>query len=386
MAKRDYYEVLGVEKNATAEEIKKAYRQCALKYHPDRNPGDKAAEEKFKEAAEAYEVLSDEQKRARYDRFGHEGMAGPGGGAYHAGGMSMEDIFAQFGDLFGGFGGSFSSGFRQSGAAHATNRGSDLRVRLRLTLEEISTGVRKKLKINKYVACEECHGSGAANADAYKQCPECGGSGYVVRMANTLFGRVQTQSACPTCGGSGKVITDKCKACRGEGVVMREEMVTVDIPVGVLDGMQLTLTGKGNAARRGGVSGDLLVEIQEEAHPNFMREGHDVIYNLPLSIEQAVMGGQVEIPTLGGKAKIKIAPGTQPGKLLRLRGKGLPIVNSRSVGDEIVVVDIHIPSKVTTTEKEQLHALCQEGGNFAPTAATPTHSSLIERLHGLFEG
>ncbi len=358
--KRDYYEVLGVQKNANADEIKKAYRKAAIKYHPDKNPGDKEAEEKFKEAAEAYDVLSNPDKRARYDQFGHAGMSGAAGGAGgfggFGGGFSMEDIFSQFGDIFGGhFGGSWSSG----GGRHV-NRGSDIRIKVRLTLEEIASGVTKKLKINKTVACDKCGGSGAQDANGYSTCSACNGTGYVTRVENTFFGRMQTQGVCPTCGGTGKVITKPCEKCHGEGTMRGQEVVEIKIPAGIGEGMALTVSGKGNAAQHGGVSGDLLVIIEEEPHADLVRDGNDLIHNLNITVTTALLGGTVEVPTVDGRAKIKIAPGTHAGKVLRLGGKGLPDINGYGRGDELVVVDITIPDRLNAEERRLVEKLAEQ--------------------------
>lgn len=382
--KRDYYEILGVPRNATKDEIKKAYRQMAIKYHPDKNPGNKEAEEKFKEAAEAYEVLSDDNKRARYDQFGHAGMGnGAGGGFSHD--WTIEDIFAQFGDIFGGHFGSFGgfSGFGGSGrSSRRTNRGTDLRVKVKLSLSDIANGVEKKIKVNKYVSCKSCGGSGAAGGSSYSTCSTCRGSGYVTRVTNTLLGQMQTTSPCPTCNGEGKVITNKCVACGGEGVVPEDEIITVKIPAGVAEGMQLNVQGKGNAARRGGVPGDLLVMIEEEKHPNLVRDGNDLIYNLNISIPDAILGSAVEIPTVDGKVKIKIEPGTQPGKILRLRGKGLPEVNSYQRGDLLVAVNVYIPKNLSREERSIFEKLAKSP-SFTPS---PNETgSIFDRMRGMFE-
>ena len=316
MSKRDYYEVLEVAKTATVEEIKKAYRKKAIQYHPDKNPGDKEAEEKFKEAAEAYEVLSDPDKRSRYDQFGHQGVNGGFGGGFGGGGMSMEDIFSHFGDIFGGsFGGfgGFSSGGSRS--RRRTNRGSDLRVKVKLTLKEIATGVEKKIKVKKYVSCKACNGTGAEKGTSYTTCSTCNGSGVVTRVQQTILGAMQSTTTCPTCGGEGRIITKKCPECNGEGVRLEEEVITLNIPAGVADGMQLSMSGKGNAARHGGVNGDLLILIEEEPHPELLRDENDLIYNLLLNFSTAALGGTVEVPTIDGKAKVKIDAGTQPGKV-----------------------------------------------------------------------
>ena len=384
MEKRDYYEVLGVERNATAEEIKKAYRKKAIQYHPDKNPGDKEAEEKFKEAAEAYEVLSDEQKRARYDQYGHAGMSGASGG-FSGGGMSMEDIFSHFGDIFGGsFGGAFSGfgggGFRQEARRH---KGSSLRVKVKLTLEEIAHGTEKKLKVKKYVPCQACHGTGAESGSGYSTCTACGGTGQVTQITNTILGRMQTSTVCSACGGEGRIINKKCPQCSGEGVVLDQEIITVNIPAGVAQDMQLSVSGKGNAGRRGGIPGDLLVQIEEEPHPTLIRDGNDLVYALFLSVPDATLGSTVEIPTLDGKVKIKIDPGTQPGKILRLRGKGLPDVNGYRRGDLLVNVNVWIPKSVTRDERKVLEHL-QESDSFKPNP-TKEDKNFFERMRQFFE-
>ena len=361
MAKRDYYEVLGVEKNASADEIKKAYRKKAIQFHPDKNPGDKQAEENFKEAAEAYDVLSDPQKRQRYDQFGHAGVGGASQGGGFGGGMSMEDIFSQFGDIFGGHFGGFG-GF---GGGRRVNRGSDLRVKVKLNLKEIANGVEKKIKVKKYVPCSHCHGSGAEGSEGVKTCDTCKGSGVVTRIANTILGQMQTQTTCPTCGGEGKIVVKKCTECNGEGVVRDDEIITINIPAGVAEGMQLSMNGKGNAARHGGINGDLLILIEEEPHPELIRDENDLLYNLLLSVPQAALGATVEVPTIDGKAKLKIEPGTQPGKVLRLRNKGLPSINSYGTGDLLVNVSVYIPETLSSTEKETLNGL-ENSPNFQP--------------------
>lgn len=347
--KRDFYEILGVSKSASKEEIKKAYRQKAIQYHPDKNPGDKEAEDKFKEAAEAYEVLSDDNKRARYDQFGHAGMGSSGGGYSHD--WNIEDIFSQFGDIFGGHFGSFGGfgGFGGGGGrgGRRVARGTDLRVKVKLNYSEIANGVEKKIKVNKYVNCKSCDGTGAEGSSGFTTCSTCRGSGYVTRVTNTILGQMQSTSPCPTCNGEGKTINNKCKACSGEGVVRDNEVITIKIPAGVAEGMQLNVSGKGNAARRGGVPGDLLVIIEEEKHPELIRDGNDLIYNLSVSIPDAILGAPIEIPTIDGKVKIKIEPGTQPGKILRLRGKGLPEVNSYNRGDLLVAINVYIPKSLS---------------------------------------
>ena len=362
--KRDYYEVLGVSKTATPDELKKAYRKLAIKYHPDKNPGDKEAEEKFKEAAEAYDVLSDADKRARYDQFGHnmgpQGFPGGGGGGFHAGGMSMEDIFSHFGDIFGGGFGDMG-GFESAGGRRASRRrkrkGSDLRIKVKMTLEEIATGVTKTLKIPTLVPDEHCHGTGAKDGTAFATCPTCHGSGAVIQQQQTMFGVMQSESICPQCNGEGKIITEQCAYCHGEGVKRSEQQVSFNIPAGVADGMTLTLKGKGNAAVHGGVNGDLLVVIEEVKHPELIRDGNDIIYNLMLDIPTAALGGSVEVPTITGRARLKIAPGTQPGKVLRLRGKGLPSTEGYGTGDELVNVMVYVPEQLNDAERKAIESL-----------------------------
>ena len=383
--KRDYYEVLGVEKNADADTIKKAYRKAAIKYHPDKNPGDKEAEEKFKEAAEAYDVLSNDDKRARYDRFGHAGMGGAAGGGgfsgFSGGGFSMEDIFEQFGDIFGGFGGGGFGGGRSS-RSRTVNRGSDIRITVKLNLQEIAEGVTKKLKINKTVACEQCGGTGAKDASSYATCSQCNGSGYIISVQNSFFGRMQTQSVCPNCGGSGRTITEKCSKCGGNGTERGQEIIEVKIPAGVGDGMVLTVRGKGNAARGGGVSGDLLVVIEEEHNPLLVRDGNDLIHNMNITVTTAILGGEVEVPTIDGKARIKIAAGTHAGKVLRLRGKGLPDVNGYGRGDIMVVVDITIPDELTKEERNLVEKLSEQP-NFKQASGVE-NQNIFERMKNFF--
>lgn len=386
MAKRDYYEVLEVTKGASADEIKKAYRKQALKFHPDRNPGDKAAEDKFKEAAEAYEVLSDPQKKARYDQFGHAGVGSAAGGGFNGGGMSMDDIFSHFGDIFsdlgfGGFGGFSSRGGSRGG--HNVARGTNLRIKVKLTLEEIEKGVEKKLKVSKYIKCDECNGTGAKGGNAYTTCSTCRGTGHVTRVANTFLGQMQTTQVCPSCNGDGKMITNKCHKCAGEGVIRGEEVISVRMPAGVAEGMQLSVSGKGNAARRGGINGDLLVIIEEEKHPDLIRDGNDLLYNLYVSVAQASLGANVEIPTLDGRVKIKVEPGTQPGKILRLRGKGLPEVNNYGKGDLLVSINVWIPKILSREERKVLEKL-EESENFKPNPGS-NDRNFFDRMKNYFE-
>ncbi len=366
MAKRDYYEVLGVERSANDDALKKAYRKLAIQYHPDKNPGDKEAEEKFKEIAEAYDVLSDPQKRQRYDQFGHAGLGGGaagGGGGF--GGMSMEDIFSRFGDLFGegGFG-----GFGGFGGGRQRRRGGDLRVRVRLTLEEIDQGVEKKLKLKKQKLCSKCHGERTTDPNGKSSCSTCHGQGVVMQVQNTLFGRMQTQTTCPSCNGSGEQITKPCSHCGGQGVELGEELVTFRIPAGVEEGMQLTVQGQGHAAPEGGISGDLLVVIQEEEDANLIRNHNDLIYNLLISVPEAAFGTQIEVPTVGGRARVTIEPGTQSGKILRLRGKGLPEVNYNRRGDLLINVNVYTPETLSKEDKELLEKL-KSSPNFIPSEA-----------------
>lgn len=369
--KRDYYEVLGVDKNASADEIKKAYRKKAIQYHPDKNPGDKEAEEKFKEAAEAYEVLSNPDKRARYDQFGHEGVnggAGGFGGGFSGGSMSMDDIFSMFGDIFGGhtgFGGFGEFGRGSSQGGQRKFRGSDLRVKVKLSLKDIAYGTTKKFKLKKYVPCSHCHGTGAEGNSGTEVCPTCKGSGHILRTQQSIFGMMQTQSVCPQCNGEGRIIKNKCKECGGEGIVYGEEVVEVKIPAGVAGGMQLSMSGKGNAGRHNGVNGDLLIQIEEEPHPELIRDENDLIYNLLLDIPTATLGGTVEVPTIDSRAKVKIEPGTQPGKVLRLRGKGLPSVNGYGTGDLLINVSVYIPETLSREEKNAIESF-KDSPNFKP--------------------
>ena len=368
MSKRDYYEVLGVAKGSPAEEIKKAYRKVAMQFHPDRNPGDKVAEDKFKEAAEAYEVLSDADKRAQYDRFGHAGVGNNGRGGFNGGNMNMDDIFSQFGDIFGDdiFGSFFGGGRRGGGGSRARGvRGSNLRVKIKLNYEEIAKGVTKNIKVKKYVSCNTCSGSGAKDKGSVQTCSTCGGSGQVRRVSNTFLGQMQTVTTCPTCNGEGSIVTAKCPVCKGEGRVYGEETVTIDIPAGVQEGMQLSVGGRGNAGERGGAPGDLIILIEEEQHPELHRDGLNVAFELHISFSDAVFGLQAEVPTIDGKAKIKIPAGTQSGKIFRLKGKGFPGVNSYERGDQLIHVNVWTPQHVTPEEKTILEKL-SDSPNFQP--------------------
>lgn len=354
----DYYKILGVERTASADEIKRAYKKTAIKYHPDRNPGDKEAEEMFKKAAEAYDVLRDEQKRARYDRFGKAGVDGMNGGGFSAENIDLSDIFGRFADIFAGAGmGGFGSGF---GGFHTQqSRGADMRLKVRLTQQEINKGVTKKFKVKKDVACPDCHGRGTENGTQPEMCPECRGAGVVVRTRQSMFGMLQTQEACPRCHGTGTIITHPCPHCHGDGITLGEEIIEVNIPAGVQEGMVVNLSGKGGAAPRGGEPGDIQVIIEEEQHPELLRDGQDLIYNLLLTIPQATLGDTVDIPTLDGKARIKIKPGTQPGTTLRLRGKGHPAVRGYGygTGDIVVNISVYIPQELSKDEEKAFEAM-----------------------------
>ena len=381
--KRDYYEVLGVDKNATEDQIKKAYRTIAIKYHPDRNPGNKEAEEKFKEAAEAYDVLHDPQKRQQYDQFGFNGPTGGGFGGFNATSMNMDDIFSMFGDIFGGragFGG-FGGSSRRGPQQH---RGSDLRLKVRLTLEEIATGVTKKFKVRKDIPCSHCHGTGAEDGSGTETCPTCHGNGVITHTTQSIFGMMQQQSVCPVCGGEGQVIKNKCHECGGSGVKKGEEVVEISIPAGVAEGMVVNVPGKGNAGKHNGVNGDIQVFIEEEEHETFVRDGNDLIYNLLLDFPTAALGGEVEIPNIDGtKLKVKMENGTQPGKTIRLRGKGLPAVQGygSGKGDLVVNISVYVPRTLSREEKTAIEQF-RDSDNFK--GDKQTKDSIFQRFKNYF--
>ena len=386
MAKRDYYEVLGVDKNASADDIKKAYRKLAIKYHPDKNPGDKEAEEKFKEAAEAYSVLSDADKKARYDQFGHSGVEGAGpdfSGGFGNLNDILNDLFGgAFGGGFGGFSG-FGGGFGGGQRQQRVYRGRDIRVRVKLTLEEIAKGVEKEINIEKNVPCSECNGKGARNSSDIKNCPACNGTGQVQRVVNSFLGQTVTYSTCQQCGGEGKIISNPCKSCNGTGLVRKRETIKVKIPAGVEAGMQLTIQGEGHAAKNNGINGDLLVVIEEYEHPNLKREGNNLYYTKVISVVDAMLGTEVNIPCLDGDYKIKIEPGTQSGEVVRLRGRGLPTVNGYSgTGDLYVKIGVWIPKKLNKEEKAVIESL-REKESFKPNP-TKEDKGFFERLKDLF--
>lgn len=384
MAKRDYYEVLGVDKGSNADDIKKAYRKVAMQFHPDRNEGNKEAEEKFKEAAEAYEVLSDSNKRAKYDQFGHAGLGGAAGGGAQYG--NMDDIFRNFGDIFGNagfdpfesiFGGNTSRQRKGTGS-----RGSNIRVKVPLTLLEMAEGVRKTIKIKKQTSCNTCNGSGAKDRNSIQTCSTCGGRGVVTRVQNTFIGTMQTQTTCPTCHGEGSVVTAKCSACHGEGRVYGEETVTVDIPAGVSNDMHLSMNGKGNAGERGGPPGDLVILIEETKDKDLRRDGNNVLYDLYISFPDAVLGTQVEVPTIDGKAKIKVKPGTQSGQILSLKGKGFPNLNSYGRGDQLVIINVWVPQVLNEEEKKLMDKL-RTTANFKPNP-TKSDKGFFDKMREFF--
>ena len=381
MAKRDYYEVLGVNKDASDDEIKKAYKKMAIKYHPDRNPGDKKAEEMFKEAAEAYDVLRDANKRRQYDQFGHEGVGGAAG--FGGAGMNVDDIFSMFGDIFGGRGFGGFGGFGGERYSRPMYRGKDQRLKIELDLTEIVNGTTKKFKLKNDLVCEHCHGSGSEDGQV-STCPTCNGSGYVVRTQQGIFGLMQSQSVCPECHGEGKVIKNKCHICHGEGIKQGETIVEVNFPAGLSEGMVLTLEGKGGAGRRNGVNGDLQIIIKEKPHETLVRDGNDLVYNLLLSLPQAILGDTMEVPTVDGKAKITIEPGTQPGTILRLKGKGVPEVQGyrNSRGDEIINISIYIPETLSKDEKEFFLKM-RKSDNVSPSESVK--KKIFKKFRAYFE-
>ncbi len=384
MTKRDYYEILGVPRNAGEAEIKKAYRQMALKFHPDKNPGNKDAEDHFKEAAEAYEVLSNPDKRARYDQFGHDGLRNGGGSGGYGGGMSMDDIFSQFGDIFGNaFGGGFSSFGGGGGTRRRVNKGTNLRVKVKLTLEEIATGVEKKIKVNKLVSCNTCNGSGAAGGSAFSTCSHCRGTGQVTRVTSTFLGQMQTTSTCPYCNGEGQTITNKCTTCGGSGTMKGEEVISLNIPAGVSEGIQLSVGGKGNVAPRGGIPGDLIVQIEETPHPDLLRDGTNILYEHFVSFPEAALGTSIEVPTIDGKVRIKIEPGTQGGKVLRLKGKGIPSLNGYGRGDQLINISVWTPRNLNRQEQELLENLLKSE-NFKPHPEAKD-KSFFDRMKEYFQ-
>ncbi len=372
-SKRDYYEILGVNRNATKEELRKAYRKLAMQYHPDRNPNNKEAEEKFKEAAEAYEVLNDDEKKARYDRFGHEGIKG----GYSPGFTDVNDIFSHFSDIFGGssifddfFGGTQRTRTRRRSAG---TPGSDLRITLKLTLEEIAAGAAKKVKVKKQIKCDQCGGSGAEAGTSTKTCPVCQGSGEVKSVSRSVFGQFVNITTCSNCNGEGVVVDVPCKKCMGEGRINDESTIKINVPPGVHEGSYMTLRGEGNAGKKNGPAGDIIVVFQELPHEYFMRDGDDIIYNLYISFPDAALGVEVEVPTLNGKALLKIDPGTSPGKLLKMRDKGIRHLNQGGSGDQIVRVNIEIPKRLSSKEKELLKELAQSQ-NFKMSAKSDEKS------------
>lgn len=380
MAQRDYYEVLGVSKNATKDELKKAYRKMALKYHPDKNPDDNDAEEKFKEAASAYEVLSDDDKRARYDRFGHAGVSGAAGG----GAQGFEDIFSRFGDIFGSEGSPFDSFFGGGGRTRRRRgqRGSDLRINIKLSLEEVANGVEKKLKINRFIGCETCDSTGSDQGTAFHTCPTCNGMGEVRQQAGGGFFQQIVVTTCPTCQGEGRIISKTCDTCDGQGRNRIEDVVTVKIPAGVQEGMSLSVRGKGNAGLRGGSPGDLLIQIEEKESDLFERDGDNLIHELFISFPDAAMGRSIEVPTLNGQARFKISPGTQAGKVVRLRGKGLPNINGYGTGDLLVHINVWTPQNLSSEEKKMLNKM-NASPNFKP-APTREERGFFAKMREFF--
>jgi molecular chaperone DnaJ len=381
--KRDFYEILGVSKGASEEELKKAYRKLAIQHHPDKNPGDAAAEEKFKEAAEAYGVLSDAQKRQRYDQFGHAGLGGAAGG-FGGGGFDMNDIFSQFGDIFGDsspFGDIFGRG-GGGGGGRRVRRGSDLRIKLKLNLQEVAEGVEKKIKVKRHVSCNTCGGNGSKNGASLKNCQPCNGSGQVRKVVNTMLGQMVSASTCPTCNGEGKIISDRCDSCAGEGRLLEEDLISIKIPAGVAEGMQLSMSGKGNVPPRGGVAGDLLIVVEEEEDINLKRDGNNLVYDLYVNFVEAALGTSVEVPTIDGKARITLEAGIQSGKILRLKGKGIKELNGYGRGDELIHINIWTPKQLSSEERAMLEKL-RNSPNFQPK---PSHGEkgFFEKMKDFF--
>lgn len=383
--KRDYYEILEVNKNASADEIKKAYRKIALKYHPDRNPNNKEAEEKFKEAAAAYEVLSDPEKRKRYDQYGHAGVDGQTGAHY----QSAEDIFRHFGDIFGDGAGfdPFEAFFGGGSSTRRTRtkgrKGANLRIKVKLSLRDVAFGTQKSIKVKKHIVCHTCNGSGAKDASSVGKCGNCGGSGVVRKVSNTILGQMQTTTTCPVCNGSGESITKKCNTCNGLGTVYGEETLQLDFPPGLQDGMQLSISGKGNAGENGGPAGDLLVQVEVENNTELEIDGQNLIYNLTVNFADAVLGTQVEVPTIDGKAKFKVPAGTPSGKIFRLSGKGLPSVNNYGRGDQLIVLNIYSPQNISAEERKLLEKI-KASPNFSPKPGEQTERGFFERMKSFF--
>lgn len=381
MSKRDYYDILGVTKSAGDSELKKAYRKLAMKYHPDRNKGDSSAELKFKEASEAYEVLRDPQKRARYDQFGHAGVNGGGFGGSDFGSANFEDIFSHFSDIFGG---DFFGGRSQSRRRRGTGRpGEDMKLRVPLSLEEIAEGVEKTLKVKKQMKCESCQGSGAETDADFETCSTCNGIGEVRQVSRTMFGQFVNVQPCHSCGGEGRIIRNRCNSCGGEGRIRSEERIKVNIPSGVATGNYITLRRQGNAGIRGGEPGDLIVLIEEKEHEHFQRQGNDIYYDLMISIPDAILGTDVDVPTLKGKAKVKIEPGTQPGKLLRMKERGIRGLNNSGIGDQFIKMNVYIPKDLTSEERKHIEALKGEE-HFDPKSATKREKSFFSKIKDVF--
>ena len=386
MSKRDYYEILGVDKGAGEAELKKAYRKLAMKYHPDRNKGDDSAEKKFKEASEAYDVLRDPQKRQKYDQFGHAGVNGGGFGAGGYGNADFEDIFSRFSDIFGGdiFGGGDPFGQSRSRGRRGSGRpGSDMKLKVSLTMEEIAFGVEKTLKVKKHIQCDSCGGTGAETDEDFETCSTCSGTGEVRQVSRTMFGQFVNVQPCPTCAGEGKIIRNKCSKCGGEGRYKSDEKIKVNIPSGVANGNYITLRRQGNAGIRGGQPGDLIILIDEKKHEHFQREGNDIYYDLMISIPDAILGTEVEVPTLKGKAKVKIEPGTQPGKLLRMKERGIMGLNNSGTGDQFINMKVYIPKDLTSEEKKHVEAL-RGNEHFDPISAEKREKSFFSKIKDVF--